>query len=98
MARQKCVLSDLLPEFHTHPQCMININVSERRPMEDLPEFAAAVADVETKLGDGGRVLIRYSGTELKARVMVEGLDEELVESSASFLAETLEKALSGTG
>ena len=98
MARQKCALSDLLPEFHTHPQCMININVSERRPMEDLPEFAAAVADVETKLGDGGRVLIRYSGTELKARVMVEGLDEELVESSASFLAETLEKALSGTG
>ena len=98
MARQQCALSDLLPEFHTHPQCMVNIGISERRPIEELDEFNQAVAKVEAELGEGSRVLVRYSGTELKARVMVEGLDADRVETSAAFLAEALKKALDGAG
>lgn len=98
MARQRCALSDLLPEFHTHPQCMVNIHVAERRPIEELDSFGEAVARVEQELGEGSRVLVRYSGTELKARVMVEGLDAELVEASATSLAEALKKALDEAG
>ena len=53
---------------------------------------------MEQELGEGSRVLVRYSGTELKARVMVEGLDAELVEASATSLAEALKKALDEAG
>jgi len=75
---------------------MINVDIAQRRPLEDLHDFQKTVLEVEQKLGKGGRVLVRYSGTELKARVMVEGYDMETVEESAAFLAETLRQALDG--
>jgi phosphoglucosamine mutase len=96
MVREKRALSELLPDFRTHPQRMINVEITQRRPLEELHEFQKAVLGVEQKLGKGGRVLIRYSGTELKARVMVEGYDEETVEESAAFLATALKEALGG--
>ena len=96
MVREKRALSELLPDFHIHPQRMINVEITERRPLEELLDFQKAVLEVEKKLGKGGRVLIRYSGTELKARVMVEGYDAETVEESAAFLATALKEALGG--
>ena len=98
MARSGKQLSDLRDGFERFPQVTVNIAVSEKRPLEELPSFLSAVRDVEEELADAGRVLVRYSGTELKARVMVEGRDEKRVQMLADGLAKTLEQALDGPG
>ena len=96
MARSGKKLSSLNDGFERLPQVLVNIGVATKRPLEELPTFLAAVAEVEAELGDAGRVLVRYSGTELKARVMVEGRDEARVHTLANNLAETLKRALGG--
>ena len=73
---------------------MVNVPVARRVPLGELPSVQAAVAKIETELGDRGRVLIRYSGTELKARVMVEGEDEARVGEIAHELAQEVKRAL----
>ena len=88
-------LSELTASFERFPQVMINIPISERRPLETLPKVQDAIRRVEGELGDRGRVLIRYSGTELKARVMVEGENQERVAQFAEDLADELGRALS---
>ena len=98
MARSGKQLSDLRDGFERFPQVTVNIAVSEKRPLEELPSFLSAVRDVEEELADAGRVLVRYSGTELKARVMVEGRDEKRVQMLADGLAKALEQALDGPG
>jgi len=84
-------LAAVMPRF---PQVLVNVKVADRRPLEDLPDFQKALRSVEELLGDRGRVLVRYSGTEKKARVMVEGEDEGRVNEIASDLAETLQRSL----
>ena len=76
------------------PQILLNVAVAEKRPIEDLPAFQKRLAAVESELSDRGRVLIRYSGTESKARVMVEGEDEVRVRTLAEELAEDLRREL----
>lgn len=98
MARDGKKLSDLNEGFERLPQITVNLGVAEKRPFEQLPTFQNAVAEVERELGDAGRVLVRYSGTELKARVMVEGRDPVRVHEIANELAESLKQALEGTG
>jgi phosphoglucosamine mutase len=98
MARSEKKLSDLNEGFERFPQVLINVVVDEKRPLEQLPNFQAAVAQAEAELGDAGRVLIRYSGTELKARVMVEGRDESRVQELANQLAGKLKQELSSVG
>ena len=87
-------LSQLASSMPRFPQVLVNVAISEKRPLEDLDEFQEALRSVEADLGDRGRVLVRYSGTEKKARVMVEGEDEQRVHEIASDLAETLQRAL----
>ena len=94
MARSGKKLSDLNEGFERFPQVTVSIGVSARRPLDELPTFQDAVGEVEEELGDAGRVLIRYSGTELKARVMVEGRDETRVHAMANQLAEKLKQSL----
>ncbi|MFP6640171.1 MAG: phosphoglucosamine mutase, partial [Myxococcota bacterium] len=94
MAREQKTLSELLPGFRQYPQVMLNVGILRKQPLEELNGFQEAIRKVEAKLGPGGRVLIRYSGTELKARVMVEGKDESLVKDSAEHLAGALKIAL----
>jgi phosphoglucosamine mutase len=98
MARTRKNLSDLNGEggFARLPQALVNIGVAEKRPFEELVSFQHALAEVERELGDEGRVLIRYSGTELKARVMVEGRVEARVHAIAQHLADRLKHALAG--
>jgi phosphoglucosamine mutase len=72
---------------------MVNVPVSERVPLDELAILQAAIRRVEAELGDRGRVLIRYSGTELKARVMVEGENESRVRELAADLADVLKRA-----
>jgi phosphoglucosamine mutase len=98
MARSGKQLSDLRDGFERFPQVTVDMAVSEKRPLEELPSFLSAVRDVEEELADAGRVLVRYSGTELKARIMVEGRDEKRVQMLADGLAKTLEQALDGPG
>jgi phosphoglucosamine mutase len=70
--------------------------VVEKRPLRSLAGFQRQLARVEASLGNHGRVLIRYSGTEQKARVMVEGEDEARVTQLAQELADGLKRALVG--
>ncbi len=94
LARSKKPLSELAAGFNRYPQVMVNVGVSTKRPIEDLPRVQDAIAEVEAKLEGRGRVLIRYSGTENKARVMVEGEEESDVTEYANVLAATLKESL----
>ena len=89
--RPLSLLAHLIEPF---PQVMINVKVQKKTPFEDLPEVGRAVARVEAEMGGRGRVLLRYSGTEQKARVMVEGEDKARVEQYAADLAAVVERAL----
>ncbi len=97
LARSKKPLSELAAGFHRYPQVMVNVGVSSKRPIEDLPRVQDAIAEVEAKLDGRGRVLIRYSGTENKARVMVEGVEERAVTEYANELAATLKASLAAS-
>ncbi len=68
--------------------------MSEKKvPLEDLPDVQKMIRDIESQLGDDGRVLVRYSGTESKARVMIEGMDESKIKLWAEDIAQTLAKS-----
>jgi phosphoglucosamine mutase len=75
---------------------LVNVAVAEKRPVESLPSFQKKLGEVEAALGGAGRVLVRYSGTEAKARVMVEGDDETCVRGFADELAAALQQSLAG--
>ena len=94
LARSRRTLSELAAGFHRYPQVMVNVGVSAKRPIEELPRVQDAIAGVESKLDGRGRVLIRYSGTENKARVMVEGEEERAVTEYANELAAVLKESL----
>jgi len=87
-------LADLSAVMKDYPQVLRNLRVKTKPPLEELPEVLAAIADAEATLADRGRVLVRYSGTEPKARVMVEGEDETAVARIADQIAETLAAAI----
>jgi phosphoglucosamine mutase len=96
MARKQRRLSELTEGFQRFPQALLGVPVPEKRPIEELPDLLEAIRRVEEALGGRGRVLVRYSGTEAKARVMVEGADAADVERHAAELAEQLRRSLSG--
>ncbi|MGF1465665.1 MAG: phosphoglucosamine mutase [Sandaracinaceae bacterium] len=70
------------------PQVLVNARLTERRPLEEMPRTLAAVKVAEEQLGSDGRVVIRWSGTEPKLRVMVEGIDRAAIEALAQTIAE----------
>jgi phosphoglucosamine mutase len=94
MARSRRKLSALAEGLERLPQVTVNVGVAEKRPLEELSAFQEHVAEVEDELGDAGRVLIRYSGPENKARVMVEGRNEARVHEMANQLASRLKQSL----
>ena len=80
-------LDELTRELQVYPQRLVNVRVRERKPLAELPGVAAEIRAAEASFGDAGRVLVRFSGTEPLARVMVEGPDLERVESFANRIA-----------
>ncbi|MGH0036475.1 MAG: phosphoglucosamine mutase [Myxococcota bacterium] len=98
LARAGRPLSELTAGFERFPQITVNVRVAEKRPIDSLPSLQAAIKEVESELAGRGRVLIRYSGTEPKARIMVEGEDSTRVETLARQLADELQRALAGVG
>jgi phosphoglucosamine mutase len=87
-------LSELARLVMMSPQKIVNVDVKEKPPLEAIPAVREAVAAAEKELGDRGRVLIRYSGTQSMCRVMVEGPSEEATDRLAVSLAEVVAKAL----
>lgn len=74
------------------PQVQTNVRIKEKRPMQSLTNLNKLIAEYERELGDRGRILVRYSGTEMLARVMVEGESSERIRSMADALATELEQ------
>ena len=85
-------LSDLAQVMTPFPQKLINVDVSEKPPIETVPGITDAVAAAEAELGDKGRVLLRYSGTQPMCRVMVEGPTQEVTNAVAARLAEAVKE------
>ena len=77
-----------------YPQVLLNFPVVRKVPVDELPTVQAAIAKVERALGKEGRVLVRYSGTEPKARVMIEGTDELTIRMYAEDIADVMGKVL----
>jgi len=89
-------LSALAGAFRAFPQVLINVPVSRKPPISSVPRLVEAVRAVEAELGEDGRVLLRYSGTESLARVMVEGPDHDCIARRAQSLAELVALELAG--
>ncbi|SKA65412.1 phosphoglucosamine mutase [Desulfobaculum bizertense] len=94
MVEQNKPLSELAHLLEPYPQRLINVHVERKIPFEEAPRVMDAVQEAEHELGETGRVLLRYSGTESVARVMVEGQDEAQVERLAQELADVLKAHL----
>jgi phosphoglucosamine mutase len=88
-------LSELKRVMTRYPQVLVNLKVREKKPLETLSDVNTLVGKVEKELGQEGRVLVRYSGTEAKARVMVEGPDQHTIQSYAEEIARAIERACS---
>ena len=87
-------LRELSEEVHLMPQVLVNVNVKEKRDFSQMPNLAKVMKDTEEKLNGTGRVLLRYSGTENLARVMLEGEDQTLIENSCQEIAGVLKKEI----
>ena len=85
-------LSALAACMRTYPQVLVNVKVKEKRDLASLPEIAQRIAGIEKTLEGTGRLLIRYSGTELKLRIMIEGDDETEITRYADELAGLVRK------
>ena len=80
--------------FARYPQILINVHVREKRPFDEVDVIRSAAADVEQKLNGTGRLLLRYSGTENLARVMIEGKDQTEIDALANGLADVIRQQL----
>ena len=87
-------LSELAGVFSPVPQTLLNVAVKEKRELDELPSVLKTIRGVELKLGKDGRVLVRFSGTEAKARVLVEGPDAGRNEAYAKEIGDALVRAL----
>lgn len=87
-------LSKLANIMKIYPQVLINVKVKNKPEIMTVPEIKQAITTSETDLGDNGRILVRYSGTEPLCRVMVEGKDQAEIEKYAKSIAEIIEREL----
>ena len=87
MRRESCPLSELARIFDPYPQVCLDIRVSHKAEFQQIPGMATAVHTFQRELGERGRLLLRYSGTEDVARVLVEGPDLSRIRSMADDLA-----------
>ncbi len=72
------------------PQVIVNVKVREKKPLEEVPAVASSIRAAEEELKDSGRVVIRYSGTEALARVMIEAESEEAMRRHADAIASAI--------
>jgi phosphoglucosamine mutase len=87
-------LSELAKLMDVYPQKLINVNVKSKPDISTVPELKDAISKAEKELGDEGRILIRYSGTQNMCRVMVEGPSAAITEKYCTQLAEVVKRVL----
>jgi phosphoglucosamine mutase len=87
-------LDELTAELQVYPQLLVNVRVRARQPLAELPAVVEQIRAAERAFGDAGRVLVRLSGTEPRARVMVEGPELAQVEEFAARIAGAIERSL----
>jgi phosphoglucosamine mutase len=87
-------LDELTADLRTYPQKLVNIRVRERKDFRQVPAIAQEIRRAEEEMGDTGRVLVRYSGTEPLARVMVEASDQEHVDRFTTRIADAIRREM----
>ncbi|HEX6043137.1 MAG TPA: phosphoglucosamine mutase [Pyrinomonadaceae bacterium] len=87
-------LGQMTAGFERYPQTLLNVRVREKRPFSDLPSVQSAVSEVEEQLANKGRLLLRYSGTEPLARVMIEGEHQHQIEAYAEKIAGAIKQEI----
>ena len=94
VARSGKTMEDLTADLKVFPQVIVNVKVREKKPLGDIPSVAAAIAAADAELADSGRVVIRYSGTEALARVMIEAESEDAMRRHAEAIAAAIRAEL----
>ncbi len=94
MRHHNKTLAELAAGFQRYPQVLVNVRVREKKPFEELPAVQRLAHEIERQLGSRGRLLLRYSGTESLARVMIEGESQSQVTSRANALADAIRDEL----
>lgn len=94
MSHHNKTLEELVAGFQRYPQVLVNVAVREKKPFAEVPAIQRRADEIEKQLGDRGRLLLRYSGTEALARVMIEGESESEVRSQANSLAAVIKAEL----
>ena len=94
MLRENKPLAELARFMEDYPQILVNLKVKERKDLKSLPQARQAMQAAEKRLGPQGRLLVRYSGTEPKLRIMAEGEDQQEIEQVVQELAQTLDTLL----
>jgi phosphoglucosamine mutase len=87
-------LDELTADLAVFPQKLVNVRVREKKALHDVPAVALEIRRVESEFAGSGRVLVRFSGTEPLARVMVEGPDMEQVERSCATIADAIRREM----
>jgi phosphoglucosamine mutase len=83
-------LHELLSDLRVFPQVIVNVRVREKRPLEQIPAVMESIQQAETDLHGNGRVVVRYSGTEALARVMIEAESEQQMREHAERIAQAI--------
>ena len=94
VARSGHSIEELTADLKVFPQVILNIRVRERRPLDQIPSVADAIHAAQVALVDSGRVVIRYSGTEPKLRLLFEGPEKEPLERWNSRISTALKEKL----
>jgi len=87
-------LHQLISDLTNYPQIILNVKVREKLPLDTFPTIVAAIAEAEAELATTGRVVIRYSGTEALARVMIEAESQEVMQHHADAIANAIRTEL----
>lgn len=87
-------LAELKEGFVSYPQTLVNVRVKNKKPLSEMPAVQAAIAEAEAELAGDGRVLVRFSGTEPLARVMIEGPTQDKVNELANRIADVIRAEL----
>jgi phosphoglucosamine mutase len=94
MARSGRALADLIKDLKVFPQRIQNVRVREKVPFDKVPAISAAISEAQRELDGNGRVVVRYSGTEALARVMIEAESQEKMNALTDSIASAIRTSL----